>query len=89
CWVKFYYLSPLRTIQRHFLSYFLWPKDYLASSASSCAANTRPKQIFCSAANVCSSVHGSLNPHKIERNFEKPQKIVKNYLDFSQKTSKK
>ena len=76
-------------------------KDYLASSASSCAA----EQTFSSAADVCSSGCGSLKPRTIERcvsshmwlkqgiqvtgKFEKAQKIVKNYVDFSQKTSKK
>ncbi|KNZ53324.1 hypothetical protein VP01_3279g2, partial [Puccinia sorghi] len=56
-------------------------------------------------ADVCSSGRGSLNPRTIERcvsshmwlkqgiqvtgKFEKAQKIVKDYVDFSQKTSKK
>ncbi|KNZ53091.1 hypothetical protein VP01_3347g2 [Puccinia sorghi] len=87
-----------RTIQRHFLSYCL-AKDYLASSESSC------EQMFSSEANVCSSGHGSLKPRKIERfvsshmwlkqgiqvtgKFDKAQNIFKNYIDFSQKTSKK
>ncbi|KNZ59295.1 hypothetical protein VP01_1765g6 [Puccinia sorghi] len=39
-------------------------KDYLASSASSCAA----EQTFSSAADVCSSGRGSLNPRTIESN---------------------
>ncbi|POW11056.1 hypothetical protein PSTT_05573 [Puccinia striiformis] len=63
-------------------------KDYLASSASSCAA----EQTFSSAADVCSSGRGSLKPRTIERcvsshmwlkegvqvtgNFEKAQQIV-------------
>ncbi|KNZ46919.1 hypothetical protein VP01_6832g1, partial [Puccinia sorghi] len=54
---------------------------------------------------VCSSGRGSLNPRTIERcvsshiwlkqgiqvtgKFEKAQKIVKNSVDFSQRTSKK
>jgi len=75
-------------------------KDYLASSASSCAA----ERTFSSAADVCSSGRGSLKPRTIERcvsshmwlkqgiqvtgKFEKAQKIVKNYVDFSQKSSK-
>ncbi|KNZ50324.1 hypothetical protein VP01_448g5 [Puccinia sorghi] len=74
---------------------------YLASSASSWAAECK----FSSAANVCSSGWGILKPRKIERcvsshmwlkqgvqvtgKFEKAQKIFKNYVDFSQKTSKK
>ncbi|KNZ46685.1 hypothetical protein VP01_704g3, partial [Puccinia sorghi] len=60
-------------------------KDYLAISASSYTA----EQIL---ANVCSSGCGSLKPHTIERcvrKFEKAQKHVKNYVDFSQKNSKK
>ncbi|KNZ46967.1 hypothetical protein VP01_679g7, partial [Puccinia sorghi] len=65
-------------------------------SESSCAA----EQTFSSAADVCSSGPGILNPWTIERcvsshmglkqgievtgNFEKAQKSVKNYVDFSQ-----
>ncbi|KNZ45211.1 hypothetical protein VP01_838g3, partial [Puccinia sorghi] len=67
-------------------------------------SKTFPK-MFSSEANVCSSGHGILKPQTIERcvsshvwlkqgiqvigKFEKAQKIVKNYVDFSQKTSKK
>ncbi|KNZ49913.1 hypothetical protein VP01_469g2 [Puccinia sorghi] len=42
---------------------FSFAKDYLASSASSCAA----EQTFFSAASVFSSGHGSLKPWTIER----------------------
>ncbi|KNZ56330.1 hypothetical protein VP01_2432g2, partial [Puccinia sorghi] len=76
-------------------------KDYLASSALSCSA----EQTFSSAADVCSSGHGSLKPRTIERcvsshmwlkkgiqvmgKFEKAQNIVRNYIYFSQKNSNK
>jgi len=76
-------------------------KDYLASSASSCAA----ERTFSSAADVCSSGRGSLKPRTIERcvsshmwlkqgiqvsgKFEKAQKNFKDYVHFSEKKSKK
>ncbi|KNZ61865.1 hypothetical protein VP01_1348g3 [Puccinia sorghi] len=81
------------------LSYLI--KDYLASSVSSCAS----EKMLSSAANFCSSGRGSLKPWIIERcasshmwlkkgiqvtgKFKKAQKTVKNYVDFSQKNSKK
>ncbi|KNZ44409.1 hypothetical protein VP01_919g5, partial [Puccinia sorghi] len=55
------------------LSFF--SKDYLVSSASYCDA----EQIFSSAANGI----------QVTGRFEKAHKVVKNYIDSSQKTSKK
>ncbi|KAI7945045.1 hypothetical protein MJO28_010740 [Puccinia striiformis f. sp. tritici] len=74
----------------------LLAKDYLASSASSCAA----KRTFSSAADVCSSGRGSLKPRTIERcvsshmwlkegiqvtgSFVKAQSIVTAHTNFIQ-----
>ncbi|KNZ61252.1 hypothetical protein VP01_142g12 [Puccinia sorghi] len=68
-------------------------KDFLASSASSCAV----ERTFSLAANVCSSGRGSLKPRKIEQcvsgdvclkegiqvsgSFDKAQKIIKIYAE--------
>ncbi|KNZ60604.1 hypothetical protein VP01_152g1 [Puccinia sorghi] len=70
---------------------------YLASSASSCAA----EKTFSSAANVCPSGCGILKPWKIDRcvsshmwlkqgikitgRLEKAQRTVNNYVDLPQK----
>ena len=72
-------------------------KDYLASSASSCAVERN----FSSAADVCSTGRGSLKPQTIERcvsshmwlkegiqvsgDYAKAQTVVRSYMDFSEK----
>ncbi|KNZ51202.1 hypothetical protein VP01_404g3, partial [Puccinia sorghi] len=81
-------------------------KDYLAVRISVGDFEVKEElKWVSSAADVCSSCCGSLNPQTIDRflsshmwlkegiqltgKFEKAQKNVKDYVDFSQKTSKK